>query len=192
MILNRDEKALTQKKYIIRVLLLSLITAALSIVPFVIANGGLFTLRDDFDYQQTVFSMFCNDAVKSGELGWSWYTDLGSSFIGSYSFYNLGSPFMWLSFVLPAAAIPYAMGLFIILKYCVAAVLSYIYISRFVNNKNYAVMGAMMYAFCGFQTMNLMFPFHDVTALFPLLLIGVEELVEKRRFGVLTFAIVVL
>lgn len=191
MILNREEKALTQKKYITRVLLLSLITAALSIVPFVIANGGLFTLRDDFDYQQTVFSMFCNDAVKSGELGWSWYTDLGSSFIGSYSFYNLGSPFMWLSFILPAAAIPYAMGFFIILKYCVAAVLSYIYISRFVNNKNYAVMGAMMYAFCGFQTMNLMFPFHDVTALFPLLLIGVEELVEKRRFGVLTFAIVV-
>lgn len=191
MILNREEKALIQKKYIMRVLLLSLITAALSIVPFVIANGGLFTLRDDFDYQQTVFSMFCNDSVKNGEFGWSWYTDLGSSFIGSYSFYNLGSPFMWLSMLLPSVAIPYAMGFIIILKYCVAAVLAYLYISRFVKNKNYAVMGALMYAFCGFQTMNLMFPFHDVTALFPLLLIGVEELVEKRRFGVLTFAVAI-
>ncbi|MBQ8165066.1 MAG: YfhO family protein [Clostridia bacterium] len=191
MILNREEKALMQKKYIIRVLLLSLITAALSIVPFMFANGGLFTLRDDFDYQQIIFSMFCNSSVKSGELGWSWYTDLGSSFIGSYSFYNLGSPFMWLSMILPASAIPYATGILIMIKYCVAALLSYLYISRFVKNKNYAVMGALMYAFCGFQTMNLLFPFHDVTALFPLLLIGVEELVEKRRFGVLTFAVAI-
>jgi len=191
MLQSREEKALTQKKYIIRVLLLSLITAALSIVPFMIANGGLFTLRDDFDYQQIVFSMFCNSSLKSGELGWSWYTDLGSSFIGSYSFYNLGSPFMWLTMLLPETAVPYSIGFIIILKYCVAALLSYLYISRFVKNKNYAVMGALMYAFCGFQTMNLMFPFHDVTALFPLLLIGVEELVENKRFGVLAFAVAV-
>ena len=41
--------------------------------------------------------MLSNAAVKSGQTGWNWYTDLGSNFIGSYSFYTLGSPFFWLS-----------------------------------------------------------------------------------------------
>ena len=186
-----NENKLLQKKYFFRVLLFAFITAALSIVPHMISNGGIFSLRDDFDYQQTVFAMFCNDALKSGETGWSWYTDLGGSFIGSYSFYNLGSPFFLLSAVFPSSWYPYLIGIFLILKYCVAACLAYLYIGRFVKNQNYAVIGAMLYAFCGFQTMNLMFPFHDVTAIFPLMLIGIEELAEKRRFGVLALSVAI-
>jgi hypothetical protein len=47
------------------------------------------------------FYNLANDAVREGQFGWNWYTDLGTEFISSYSFYLLGSPFFWLTVLLP-------------------------------------------------------------------------------------------
>mgnify|MGYP002234134056 CR=1 FL=1 len=59
------------------------------------------------------------------------------------------------------------------LKTAVAALTSYAYIARFVRNKDYAVIGALLYAFSGFTTYNVFFNhFHEAIAFFPLLLIG--------------------
>ena len=45
-----------------------------------------------------------------------------------------------------------------------------------------AVIGALLYAFSGFQTINLEFNhFHDVVAVFPLLLWGIENIDEKKK-----------
>ena len=175
--------------YVLKTAALALLSAAAAILPFVISGHGVLTLRDDFNYQQLAFSILCGDFIKHGNFGWSWVTDLGSSVIGSYSFYNLASPFALLTAWLPAAAIPYAAAPVLILKYCTAAVLAFLFIKRFVGNPDAAVFGALLYAFCGFQTVNLIFPFHDVTALFPLLLIGLEELVINRRRGVFALSV---
>lgn len=163
--------------------LIGLFISACMIVPFIIKGHGVFTLIDDFNYQQIPFNMVSNSAIKNGDIYWNWYTDLGSNFIGSYSFYTLGSPFFWLSLIFPARIFPYLIGPFLILKYSIASLTAYMYIQRFVQYKPYALIGAALYAFSGFQVVNLMFNhFHDVTALFPLLLIGLEELIEKKRF----------
>ena len=170
--------------YYFKTFLICLITASLTFIPFIIKNHGLLTVIYDFNYQQIPFNVQCNSAVKSGDIFWNWYTDLGTSFVGAYSFYTLGSPFFWLSLLFPAAAFPYVIGPMLILKYCVAGLTSYAYIQRFVKDKNYAVIGALLYAFSGFQTTNIVFNhFHDVVALFPLLLIGLEELVENKKIG---------
>ncbi len=53
--------------------------------------------------------MYANHFIKQGGGTWSWATDMGSSFVNSYSFYNLGSPFLWLSLFVPSRLMPFAM-----------------------------------------------------------------------------------
>nr|WP_290443412.1 YfhO family protein [Sporolactobacillus kofuensis] len=168
----------------IKVFLLCLLTSGLMFLPSILANKGLFTLVGDFNYQQIPFNMLSNRAIKSGDIFWNWSTDLGSNFIGSYSFYTLGSPFFWLSLLFPASFFSYIIGPMLMLKYCVAGMTAYAYIRRYVKDGRYAIMGALLYAFSGFSTVNLMFNhFHDVVAFFPLLLVGFDRLVEDKKKG---------
>lgn len=165
-----------------RVFLLSIITASIIIVPFIISGNGILNIIDDWNLQQIPFNMQSNMSIKNGNIFWSWNTDLGSSFIGSYGFYTLGSIFFWVSFLFPAKFFPYLIGPLLILKYAIAAVTSFAFIKRFVKNNNYAIIGGLLYAFSGFQITNMMYNhFHDVVALFPLILISLEELVQNNR-----------
>lgn len=185
-------KTLLQNNYV-KAFGAGFVLACIMILPFIIKGHGIFTMVDDFNYQQIPFNMLSNTSIKSGDTGWNWYTDLGSNFIGSYSFYTLGSPFFWLSLLFPASVFPYLIGPLLILKYSVASLTAYAFIQRFVQYKPYALVGALLYAFSGFQMVNLMFNhFHDVVALFPLLLIGLEELMERKRFVLYTLTVALM
>ena len=185
-------KTIVNNNYM-RAFLAGLVLSCIMIMPFIVKGHGIFTMVDDFNYQQIPFNMLSNSAIKSGDTGWSWYTDLGSNFIGSYSFYTLGSPFFWLSLLFPAGLFPYLIGPLLILKYSIATLTAYAFIQRFVQYKPYAIIGALLYAFSGFQMVNLMYNhFHDVVALFPLLLIGLEELIEKKRFAVYVLTVALM
>ena len=59
----------------------------LSVLPIMIADSGYFIYYGDYNSQQIHFYTLANNAVRNGSLGWNWFTDLGSDFIGSYSFY---------------------------------------------------------------------------------------------------------
>lgn len=164
--------------------------ALISIGYFIYRGNGIFTVRDDFNVQQIPFSIAVNDAVKNRQWGWMWNVDLGTNIIGAFSFYNLGSPFFWCSVLFPAEWFPYVVGWLYILKYVVAGMTAYLYIRRFINNREWAVLGAVLYAFSGFQTTNLMFyHFHDVVAFFPLLLLAFETLIVNQRRGGLALAV---
>lgn len=155
-----------------------------SFIPSMIVNKGIFLYYGDFNSQQMMFYYHANEAVKNGAMGWDWGTDLGANFIGSYSFYLLGSPFFWLSTLFPLNAVPYLMPWLLSLKTAVAALTSYAYIRRFVTNPNSCFAGSMLYAFSGFQIYNVFFNhFHDVTAFFPLLLLGFELLTQDGKKG---------
>ena len=149
---------------------------------FMVKDNGLFLLYADFNNQEIPFNILANQAIKSGEIAWNWNIDLGCNFIGAFSFYNLGSPFFWISLLAAPEYFPYLVGFIYILKYAIAGLTSYMYIQLFVKNKNFAVIGSMLYAFSGFQASNLLFyHFHDVTALFPLLLYGMEKLIKENK-----------
>ncbi len=171
----RPEKN-NESKYLWRTVLISAIAAIIALLPALVYGRGMLMLSDDFTYQQQIFNVYYGELFKSGNIfGWSWFTDLGSPAAPSYSFYNLFSPFTLLFAFLPAKIIPYATAPMLVLKYTVAAVLAYFFIKRFVKHGDSAVFGAVLYAFSGAQAVNLLFPFHDATAIFPLLLIGIEE-----------------
>ena len=166
------------------VFLIAFLIALSFLLPYIIYDKGLFLFFGDYDVQQVPFYMLAHQAIRSGNLGWSWTTDLGSSFISSYSFYLLGSPFFWLTVPLPAAVVPYTIGPLLALKMAVAALTSFAYINRFARRTEFAALGALLYAFSSFSIYNIFFNhFHEPMAFFPLLLIGLEEYMENDRKG---------
>ena len=172
--------------------MLCALCAFMSFVPFLFRDGGFFHVWADFNTQQIPFGMALhNTLAELNPGGWTWSYELGMSTIQAFSFYGMGSPFYWISLMFPAAWYPYLTGWIYILKYTVAGVTAYYYIRRFTKGENSAVAGALMYAFSAFQATNLMyFHFHDVTALFPLLLTGLEKIMENPRDrGLLVFAV---
>ena len=179
------------------VLLWSFILSACITIPFVIVEwiktGSLiFLYYGDYNVQQICFYEHAIDMVQNGNFGWDWVTDIGSNFVGSYSYYMLGSPFFWIMCIFPATWAPYLMAPMYMIKYMVAAVIAYAYLQRFVKNKNYAVIGALLYTFSGFQIYNTFFnQFHDVVAFFPLLLIGIEEYIQNDRRGLFAIAVTI-
>ena len=181
------------KRQYLRMFLLGFCTLMVELLPIVIFNKGYFIYYGDFNSQQIPFYHLAHDAVRSGQFGWNWETDLGANFIGSYSFYLLGSPFFWLTIPFPSAAVPYLMPWLLCLKHGMAAMTSYAYIRRFVRSPRAAAIGGMLYAFSGFQAYNIFFNhFQDVTAFFPLLLIALEERVNNNRRGVFALAVALM
>lgn len=175
--------AYSKEKYL-QAFLMGFFTLFAALLPVMISNGGYFIYYGDFNGQQIPFYNLANDAVRDGQFGWNWYTDLGSDLMTSYSFYLFGSPFFWLSTLLPRALVSYSIPFLLALKHGIASLTAYIYIRRFVRSKEAALTGAMLYAFSGFQLFNIFFNhFQDVTAFFPLMLIAMEENINNRRRG---------
>ena len=159
-------------------------------LPFIIWDNGYFLFYGDFNVQQVPFYQMCHDAIRSGNIGWSWTTDLGANFIGSYTFYLLGSPFFWLTLPFPSEAVPYLMGPLLILKFGCASLTGFIYLKRYVRTPDYAVLGGLLYAFSGFSVYNIFFNhFHEAIIVFPLLLWSLDEYMATKRRGV--FALLV-
>lgn len=181
-----------KKNNYLKVVVISLLIASIMIIPQIIKGKGILTVFADFNYQQIPFSIAANNAIKSGNISYNWINDLGTSFIGSYSFYNLGSIFFIISLLFPAKIFPYLIGPLLILKYVVAALLAYIYLERYIKNKNYAVIGSLLYAFSGFQITNMLFNhFHDVVALFPLLLIALDKVMLDNKKGLFALSVAI-
>ena len=172
------------------VFVLSFCMLLLLIMPVMIFTHGYFVYYGDFNSQQLPFYYHAHEAVQNGAFGWDWRTDLGSNFIGSYSFYLLGSPFFWLTVPFPQEWTLYMIPYLLALKHAFAALTSYAFIRRFVRSRQAAFIGAMLYAFSGFQMYNIFFNhFQDVTAFFPLLPIAMEQRVNENRRGI--FAVTV-
>lgn len=170
--------------------LIALAAAAAIFLPAIIYDWGYFIFLGDFNSQQIPFYMVAHNAVRSGEWGWNWYTDLGANFIGSYSFYLLGSPFFWLTIPFPAKVVPYLMGPLLILKFACAALFATIYMKRYVRNQYFALLGGLLYAFSGFSIYNIFFNhFHEAIVFFPLLLISLDELVENNTRGLFALSV---
>lgn len=185
--LNRDER---KKQLKLMTFLIALATATAMFIPSIIFGDGYFIFYGDFNVQQIPFYQHCHEMIRSGSFGWDWQTDLGANFIGSYSFYLLGSPFFWLTLPFPNDFIPYLMGPLLILKFACAALTAYMFIRRFTARAETAMVGGLLYAFSGFSIYNVFFNhFHEAIVFFPLLLLAMELFCAEKRRGPLIAAV---
>lgn len=181
-----------EKSYYKRSFFYALLMAGILLLPFVIIDGGYFVFYGDYNAQQIPFYKTCIRAIHEGNLSWNWQTDLGVNFVGSYSFYTLGSPFFWLAALFPVSISQYLMAPLLALKLALSSLFAFIYIRRFVSKPDSALIGGLLYAFSGFSLNNVFFNhFHEAIVFFPLLLIGLEECVINKRRGAFAVAVAI-
>ncbi len=176
-----------KQNYALKSFLWGILIAALFIVPSLIIDKGRYLYSDEFNNQIIPYYQLMSSAFKNGELGWNWYTDLGTSLISSYSCYSLGSPFFWIMLLFPVDSIPYILGFITILKIGLSSLTAYVFLKRYTKDKNNAVIGAMLYAFSGFAVSGISFGFSDNLVFFPLLLSALDSFIYEDKRGRFAF-----
>lgn len=170
--------------------LLGMAGALAIFLPFLIVDKGFYIYSGDYNEQQIPFYMYVNQFIKTGGGTWSWATDIGTSVVNSYSFYNIGSPFLWLSIPIPSVWMPFAMVPLFMLKFGAIAASACLYLSRYAKSRNIAVIISLAYAFCGFNVYNVFFNHMlDPVAIFPLMLWAMDAYIYEKRRGI--FALLV-
>lgn len=167
---------ITRRQY----LLLTLITSALPFLYWILQGRGFYQMGFDFNDQIIPFGV---DMVRTWKTGGfdpvSFSLDLGLPTLLSYSYYGMFSPFFLPALLFPATAFPYVAGFLYILKYLVSCHTAYFYLRKFTKQESSAMIASLFYAFSGFSAAAIEFYFfQDVVALFPLLLLALENLTE--------------
>ncbi len=161
----------------LHVFLVSFFMYLIAVLPILIRHDGLFFYYGDYNVQQVPFYILAHRSVREGNFLWNWNLDLGGTTVGDFAFYLMGSPFFWITIPFPEKFVPYMMPVLMALKYGVAAVTSFFYIRRYTKKEQLAMVGGLLYAFCGFNGCNIVFNhFTDAVAFFPLLLLSFDRL----------------
>ncbi len=187
---NGLSKALYEWRYIIlsfvlAALIMNIVYMLRQIYPY----GPNTILKVDLYHQYGPYHEEFRERILEGKsLFYSWEGGLGKNFVAQAAYYT-ASPLSLLMLLCPHRNMPEAMALFILLKIALAGAFCGIYIkTRFEKNDLSIVIFSLMYAFMSFMTgfyWNVMWL--DAVALFPIVAMGVEALVDKGKF--MTYAI---
>lgn len=122
--------------------------------------------------------------IASGVPLWSWNSFLGDNFIGANNFYVFGSPFTLICCLFPFEYIGIGVLMCLIFQYALYAIASMLYFRRMGFNYQISGLGALMYTFSSY-CICAMFYFNFATGiiLFPILLICIENLIDRRKFS---------
>lgn len=167
------------KKYI----LLIILTVVAGALPLFLQYGG-YLMRTDYATQEIPFIMETKRMLSSGAPWWSWNTYYGDNFWGSYGFYTLTSPFVWLLCLLPYGWIVKGCFVALVLKYICAFLTSRLFLRKMDVSGETASIGGLLYAFSSFTISNsFYFHFFEPLIVFPLLLVAVERFLRRERLG---------
>lgn len=156
-----------------------------------------FTTPFGGDYCAQQFSFYLNGYddwwhfFKTGEFRmFDTNTFLGSSNIGSNSFYYIFDPFFMPILLVPRYFVPQGMAILTIFKISLAGLVFYAYIRYMGASKRSAKIGGTAYAFSGWMAWFLWFNhFTEITICFPLILLGVEIVLKERKPCVLMLSL---
>lgn len=161
--------------------LICFITALIPILYPLLANGGFYFICDDYCNQMLPFLYNFRDAFANGLNTYYWNYDLGTPMLYGYGYYGIGSIFYYPVFLVPRVLFPYLIVVIWLLKYMAACYTSFLFIKKFTGSERAAIPGALLYGFSGLQCTNMVFYcFHDVSAVFPLMLLGLHGLINER------------
>ena len=142
------------------------------------------------EYTGTVLRDFLKDPIKNFPM-WSWKLGYGDSFLMQFN--NLGSvgdPLYLSTVFVPERYTEQLYNILVIVRFYLVG-LSFIAFCRQVNIKKMpALMGSLSYAFCGFAVMAIVRhpTFSNPMMHFPLILLGIERVWQKKSPAVLILA----
>lgn len=129
--------------------------------------------------------------LSNGAPMWSWNSFLGDNFLGNNNFYVVGNPFTLICCLFPYDYIWVGVVICLILQNLLYGVSSMLYFQRMGFSDGLSRIGALMYAFSTFCIIGIFyFNFASGFILFPILLICLENVLDRKPFGAVQFAIV--
>ncbi|MBQ8961393.1 MAG: YfhO family protein [Ruminococcus sp.] len=151
-------------------------------LPILIMTKGVYLYSGDYNFQTIPFIEHGSRLLHSGEPLpiYDWQSSLGMNTLNAYGSYIL-TPFSLLMFIVPVNMLKYFHGIVVALKMGVTALGAYIYCRQYVKYDRSAFICSILYAFSGYQLFNLVYPFMDSVALFPITLYAFDQLMTKRR-----------
>lgn len=177
-------------KSAIKVFFTGIILSFVFMIPAILLGKGMFIYMGDYNGQQIPFYIHCHNVIRSGMPLWDFGTDLGTNFLGSYSYYTVMSPFFWLTIPFPNSWVPYLMGPLLSLKFGCTALTGYLYIRYFTKTDKPAFIGGLLYAFSGWSIYNIFYnQFHESLIIFPLLLLALEKTVNENKRAVFALCV---
>ncbi|MBQ8123424.1 MAG: YfhO family protein, partial [Ruminococcus sp.] len=168
----------------IKVFFTAYIMFLITMLPILILSKGAYLYAGDYNYQTIPFIEHGSRLFHSGEPFplYDWQSSLGMNTLTAYGGYFF-SPFSLLMFTVPVKILKYFHTFVVALKMGITALGTYIYCRQYVKQDRSAFICGILYAFSGFQVFNLVYPFMDTIALFPLTLYAFDQLMYKRRSG---------
>lgn len=124
---------------------------------------------------------------------WDPNTFLGADNITSNAYYYLFSPFFIPIVLFPRDFVPQAMAILSIVRIAFGGLAFRVYLKKMSVSERSARIGALAYAFSGWMAWYLWFNnFLDIVALFPLILLGVEKILQNKKPWLLMFSLFLL
>ncbi len=119
---------------------------------------------------------------------WSWRIGLGADVISTMSWHVLGDPFNLISLLFPMRYLESAFALAYALRIVAAAIVSTLYFRRMGAATLPSAVGSVIYVFATYLTYGALHHpmFFNGMVMVPLLLIGVENVLERKRSWTLT------
>lgn len=176
--------------FVCSALIMTLVFYCFDMVPF----GDVTILRMDLYHQYGPLFAELYERIKNGDsLLYSWNTGMGGSFLGNF-FNYLASPLLVVMFLFSHVNVPVAIALMVLLKASFASAF-FTYYLRKSQNRNDHVTSAfgVLYSFCGFfiaYYWNIMWL--DAMMLFPLVILGIERIIDKKGFLLYTIVLTVI
>lgn len=168
---------------------LTLITLAMALLPVAFLCGDLW-LSSDFLHQEVAFILETKRMLATGAPWWSWNTYLGTDFIGSYAFYTLTSLFVWINCLLPESMLEEGIAITFVLKFLCLVWLVGRYLRKMGVSRQNSVFGAYLFTFSSFSIASLYYyHFYEPIMAFLLLLIALERLMRRERWGMTCVAL---
>jgi len=175
--------AFIKKHKYLSVFLLGTLMYIIAIIPVLVMRDGLFYYYGDYNYQSIEFYTFTHRAIREGYFFWNPNIEWGGSLFATLGGYAT-SPFLYLLLPFPTEWVPYLLPFVMALRYGTAAATAFAWLRTITKTNRGALIGAMLYAFSGFQAINIVFTlFHDITAFFPLYLLCFDRLMQKKGWG---------
>ena len=172
-----------------KLLAFTVVTLAVSLLPVLWLRGDLW-LPSDFVHQELAFILETKRMLATGAPWWSWNTYLGADFIGSYAFYTLTSPFVWINCLFQEQWVPFSIAITFVLKFLCMAWLSWLYLCKMGVSRESSALGAFLFTFSSFNIASLYYyHFYEPIIAFVLLLIALERLLRRERWGMTCVAL---
>ena len=140
------------------------------------------------------FNLWVRPFLSHPELGlplWSWTIGLGADVVSTLSFYVVGDPFALVSLAFPLHSMEYAYALAYALRVICAGLASLLYLRKMGSKPLPALAGSILYVFATFLFFSTTrHPFFANAMVFlPLMLMGVENALARRRSWTLVAAV---